>query len=275
MSHRSPFLGGNDGFQRIPDMPKSNSNESGGDATVEIPLTSVYTNKSSQRKMTGLNEKIGEHKTRKGGRRRPGQYLRSNDVEGINGMGRMYRKVLRSSIIVRYFLYIIPIGAILTVPIVIGAIIRNPDPPGIGNVRIIWIFAWALTMWVALWAAKLFAKMLPYIFEFFCGIVSPSTRHYSTIIKALEIPISIFLWALASLATFKPVSIERLVLENIITFLFRSCRIIQAHTLFRQMIQMPKRKLLMLIIGSTLLLGFWPRSWLVLVCILEKRPSLN
>ena len=188
-------------------MQKSNLNGDGGDATVEIPLTSVYTNKSGQRKTTGMDEKIEEHRIRKGGRRRPRQELRGNDVEGINGMGRIYRKFLRSSIIVRYFLYIIPIGAILTVPIVIGAVVRNPGPPGIGNIRIVWIFAWALTMWVALWASKLFAKILPYIFEFFCGIVSPGTRKYSTIIKALEIPISIFLWALASLATFKPVSI--------------------------------------------------------------------
>ena len=189
-------------------MQKSNSDRSGGDATVEIPLTSVYTNKSGQKKTTGLSEK-NEHEIRKGGRRRPHQELRGNDVEGVNGMGRIYRKFLHSSIIVRYFLYIIPIGALLTVPIVLGAIIRNPGPPGIGNVRIVWIFAWALTMWVALWASKLFAKTLPYIFEFFCGIVSPGTRKYSTIIKALEIPISLFLWALASLATFRPVRIEK------------------------------------------------------------------
>ena len=70
---------------------------------------------------------------------------------------------------------------------------------------LVWIFAWVLTVWVALWASKLFAKILPYIFEFLCGIVSSGTRKYALVIKALEIPISLAGWALASLATFQPV----------------------------------------------------------------------
>ena len=70
---------------------------------------------------------------------------------------------------------------------------------------IVWIFAWVLTVWVALWASKLFAKTLPSIFEFLCGIVSSGTRKYSVVIKSLEIPLSLAGWALASLATFQPV----------------------------------------------------------------------
>ena len=78
----------------------------------------------------------------------------------------------------------------------------------------VWIFAWVLTVWVALWASKLLAKMLPYIFQFLCGIVSSGTRKYSVVIKSLEIPLSLAGWALASLATFQPVRTVCLVDER-------------------------------------------------------------
>ena len=208
MSQRSSLLGDRSGFQRIPEMHQTRSGGSGGspdrDATIDIPLTTVATNRSGQRKVDGLenNEKRGFHL--RGGRRRPARDLRGTEVEGVNTMGKIYNRVLDFSIITRYLLYILPVGIVLAVPIIVGAILASK--PTIGGVRIVWIFAWGLTTWAGLWASKLFAKFLPLVFEFLCGIVSPGTRKYSTIIKALEIPLSLTGWALVSLATFMPVS---------------------------------------------------------------------
>lgn len=207
MSQRSSILGDRNGFQRIPEMQPTRSGGGGGspdnDATIDIPLTTVATNRSGQRKVNGFesNEKRGFHL--RGGRRRPARELRGNEVEDVNTMGKIYNQILNFSIITRYLLYILPVGLILAVPIIVGAVL--PTKPGIGGVRIVWIFAWGLTMWVGLWASKLFAKILPFVFEFLCGIVSPGTRKYSTIIKALEIPLSLVGWALVSLSTFIPV----------------------------------------------------------------------
>jgi hypothetical protein len=63
-------------------------------------------------------------------------------------------------------------------------------------------------VWLSLWVSKLAAKTLPFIFQFLCGIVSSGTRKYALVLKALEIPLSLAGWALASLATFIPVSTE-------------------------------------------------------------------
>ena len=70
----------------------------------------------------------------------------------------------------------------------------------------VWFFTWILVVWCSLWVSKLVAKLLPTIFEFLCGIVSAGTRKYALVMRALEIPLSLAGWALASLCTFIPVS---------------------------------------------------------------------
>ena len=180
------------------------------DATVDIPLTAVKSHAGttgSRRQYVG--EMSEKERSVKGpaGRKKGFRDLRGQEsgIEDVNTMGKIYNRILNFSIITRYFFYILPVGAVLAVPIVLGAVIKNPNPPGLGGIRIVWIFSWALTMWVGLWASKLSAKTIPFIFEFLCGIVSPGIRKYSTILKALEIPLSLVGWAIVSLATFQPV----------------------------------------------------------------------
>ena len=208
MSQRSSLLG-RSGFHQIPEPSGMDRRSPPNDATVDIPLTAVKshngTTGSRKHHIGDMNEK---ERPAKGpaGRKKAFRELRGqkSEVENVNTMGKIYSRILNFSIITRYFLYILPVGAILAVPIVLGATLTNPVP-GLGGVRIVWIFAWALAMWVGLWASKLFAKTTPFIFEFLCGIVSPGTRKYSTILKALEIPLSLVGWAVVALATFQPV----------------------------------------------------------------------
>jgi hypothetical protein len=65
-----------------------------------------------------------------------------------------------------------------------------------------------LLVWLSLWVSKIFAHFLPHIFQFAVGVVSPGVRKYAMVIKALEIPLSLIGWAVASLLTFTPVSTQ-------------------------------------------------------------------
>ena len=209
-----------EGFQQLPNDPSSNMNN----ATTDIPLTTVQTNKSfgarkadrslpnpqPESQSTMENEKAHYFKRRAGGRRKAakdkGAGHKGDDEEEdtLTQMGKIYNKILNFSIVTRYFLYVLPLAVLIAIPIIVGA----TAAPGskIGCVRTVWVFTWLEIVWLSLWVSKLAAKTLPFIFQFLCGIVSSGTRKYALVLKALEIPLSLAGWALASLATFLPVS---------------------------------------------------------------------
>src|SRR5579859_219566 len=64
---------------------------------------------------------------------------------------------------------------------------------------------WVEIVWLSLWAAKIFAKLLPFIFKHLIGVVSPATAKYSTIITALEVPVTLLAWMFVSFITFIPI----------------------------------------------------------------------
>jgi hypothetical protein len=64
---------------------------------------------------------------------------------------------------------------------------------------------WVEIVWLSLWAAKIFAKILPYVFKFLIGVVSAGTAKYATIIAALEVPITLLGWLFTSFITFIPI----------------------------------------------------------------------
>lgn len=127
-------------------------------------------------------------------------------------MGIIYDKILKFSVVTRYFLYVLPLATIIAIPIIIGA--TAAQHATLGGVRIVWFFSWVECVWLSLWVSKLVAKMLPWMFEFLCGIVSSGTRKYSLVIQSLEIYLSLCGWALASLATFLPVSLATIAGRN-------------------------------------------------------------
>ena len=215
-----------EGFQQLPNTSSSNMNNP-NDATIDIPLTTVQTNKSGGARkadrslsnpQTGShstmeNEKANYFKRHAAGRRkaRTESAGRHKDDDGDEGtltqMGQVYNKILEFSIVTRYFLYVLPLAIVIAIPIIIGAT-AAPETTIDGHVRIVWFFSWVEIVWLSLWVSKLTAKALPTIFQFLCGIVSSGTRKYALVLKALEIPLSLAGWALAALATFLPVSVE-------------------------------------------------------------------
>jgi small-conductance mechanosensitive channel len=129
-------------------------------------------------------------------------------VDTVTTMGKIYDKIFGFSIVTRYFLYVLPVGLLIAVPIIVGVAIQNSRadrrPPILAGVSLIWFFTWVEVVWLSLWVSKLFAHFLPHIFQIFAGVVSSGVRKYSTVIRKLEIPLSLVGWAVTSLATFIP-----------------------------------------------------------------------
>jgi hypothetical protein len=59
-------------------------------------------------------------------------------------------------------------------------------------------------VWVSLWASKIVAKLLPFFFRHLVGFVSAGTAKYATIIRALEVPLTLLSWSFVSFITFIP-----------------------------------------------------------------------
>ncbi|KAJ5963678.1 uncharacterized protein N7479_003554 [Penicillium vulpinum] len=194
------------------------------DVTIDIPLTETTsrgqtgarkwnTNNSPEDCTSPNTEKdpiIKQHRG-PGGRRRTDTDI--NEMNGkraeapedgtINRMGRFYQAVLNYSLITRYLIYVIPIAILIAIPIIVGATVATDAK--IGGVHIYWFFTWIEIVWFSLWASKIFARYIPYFFQFLCGIVSSGTRKYALILRALETPIALLIWAIISLVTFLPV----------------------------------------------------------------------
>lgn len=194
------------------------------DVTIDIPLTDTPSRAQSGARgwgsgsntaTEGVDEKAGLYGHDYANGQGPGRRRRRdiNDATGkpaespadgtLNLMGRIYQAIYNFSIITRYMIYVIPIGVLIAIPIIVCA--TAAQDAYIGGVHVYWFFTWIEVVWVSLWACKIFAKFLPFVFQFLCGIVSSGTRKYALILRALETPITLVLWAVISLVTFLPV----------------------------------------------------------------------
>jgi Ca2+-binding EF-hand superfamily protein len=203
----APLFPGKQGFTELSSRSRSATMSEDQDA---IPLQKVVSTQStgarraSQTPMPFSGEKSPHSFRRRGGLRKRGQSSAGLKEEegGLNIMGKIYNKVLNFSLVTRYFLYLFPLGLIIALPIIFGATVAQGAM--IGGVRIVWFFTWVEVVWISFWVTKLFAKIIPYVFEFLVGIVSSKIRKYALLIKALETPISFIGWALVNFLTFQP-----------------------------------------------------------------------
>ncbi|ODQ65481.1 hypothetical protein NADFUDRAFT_47128 [Nadsonia fulvescens var. elongata DSM 6958] len=114
-----------------------------------------------------------------------------------------YLYLYRLSVYTRNFLYWLPLALILFIPLAVGAW-GNKDA-SLGKTKIMWIFIWTEVIWASLWVSRLFAYTLPMIFKIFASVFSPSIKKYSTIIEAMQIPITLIFWSFSSWITFLPI----------------------------------------------------------------------
>lgn len=205
----------------------------------EIPLTQVRSNASStgarkpnQGAATGFsteNQSPSDDNEKNSffhrGRRRANKSEASqndnivSEEASLNAMGRFYNKLIHASVFTRYLVYIVPVGVLLAVPMIVIRAIGQQDTLQAGHgprqndvnetpaiyapgPRLIDLFLWIELAWLSLWVGKVVAHLLPPVFMFFTGVVSAGTRKYAIVIRALEIPLSLFFWALATFFIF-------------------------------------------------------------------------
>lgn len=139
----------------------------------------------------------------------------------VNWLGLLYAKVIGFNASLRYIIYIVPVALALAAPLIILVFTGHKhDLPVGSNTKtrktkdgddeeftvlgppLFDIFLWVEIAWLTVWAGKLVAYFLPPTFMFLCGVISSGTRKYSTILKNLTIPVSLFFWALASWISF-------------------------------------------------------------------------
>lgn len=181
-------------------------------------------------------------------------------------MGRVYRKITGYSPLTKYGVIILPVAAVLAAPLAALPLTGNMDKDRVrlggkegSGISLFWLFVWLEISWFSIWAVrctpsllplcpadntrqgKLVAHLLPPIFMFFSGVVSSGTRKYATVIRALEIPLSLFFWGLASWLSFKFMftddSIEWVnVVKRILLSLFLSSAVMLGEKAFVQLI---------------------------------------
>jgi hypothetical protein len=111
--------------------------------------------------------------------------------------------------IVRYFLYSLPVTAILLIPILLG-IYLDPEKQavigGAGGVQLLWFGIWLEVVWLSLWAARITVSVMPYLLGVVAKItLSGNFSKWRDIGRQLELPLSLFLWMLAILISFLPI----------------------------------------------------------------------
>lgn len=73
---------------------------------------------------------------------------------------KIFKKIHNSSFLVRYFMYIIPVAALLLVPLLVGALVYENSDKGVGGVELLWFSVWLEIVWLTLWAGRVGLSML-------------------------------------------------------------------------------------------------------------------
>ncbi|KAJ2986402.1 hypothetical protein NUW58_g5049 [Xylaria curta] len=124
---------------------------------------------------------------------------------------RTFFKIVRNlPRIVRYFLYSLPVTAILLVPIFLG-IFLDPGSQAViggpGGVELLWFGIWLEVVWLSLWAARIATSIMPYVLGLAAKVVSSGNfSKWRDIGRQLELPLGLFLWLLAILISFRPIT---------------------------------------------------------------------
>ena len=90
-------------------------------------------------------------------------------------------------------------AALLAIPLVLTATVYRDK--NVQRVPLVGLFIWIEMIWVLLWVAKLLSQVAPIVFQAVCGVISTGIRKYTTVLSALEIPLSLLIWTIAAFAS--------------------------------------------------------------------------
>lgn len=131
------------------------------------------------------------------------------EEDTLSKIGSFLWRIHTASIVTRYALYVLPVGALLAIPLILSTMHPKKREPGepqphdwmIGQIRLLGLFIWIEIAWVSLWICKIVAHFLPIVFQAVAGVISTGIRKYTQILQNLEIPVSLFLWSIVNFTT--------------------------------------------------------------------------
>ncbi|CAE6448905.1 unnamed protein product [Rhizoctonia solani] len=117
-----------------------------------------------------------------------------------NRLVRFYTYLLNLSIVTRWFLYIVPVAALLWIPGILQ--ITTFHDAHIWSVHLKWWSIWFTVCWVGWWAALAVAMALPIVLRNTLGVVAVGLRRYIEWLTALQRYLAFFAWTLTQWIAF-------------------------------------------------------------------------
>ncbi|KAF8658295.1 hypothetical protein AX16_002066 [Volvariella volvacea WC 439] len=119
-----------------------------------------------------------------------------------NRFSKLYHYLLNVSIITRWFLFIVPVLALLWIPGIVG-LTTFPEAK-IWGVNLLWWSIWLTVVWGGWWGALAFSLILPSVMRSTIGVVALASRRYIEWAAALHRYIALFGWSLAIWVSWNP-----------------------------------------------------------------------
>ncbi|CUA66917.1 putative MscS family protein C1183,11 [Schizosaccharomyces pombe 972h-] [Rhizoctonia solani] len=123
-----------------------------------------------------------------------------------NGLVRFYTYLLNLSIVTRWFLYIVPVVALLWIPGILQ--ITTFHDSAIWSVHLKWWSIWFTVCWVGWWAALAVAMALPVVLRNTLGVVAVGLRRYIEWLKALKRYLALYAWSLTQWIAFTQLIVQ-------------------------------------------------------------------
>ncbi|KAK0941529.1 hypothetical protein LTR29_006908 [Friedmanniomyces endolithicus] len=108
------------------------------------------------------------------------------------------RRMVKSELYRSSLLLFLPVAVFLTLPILITA--TAGMDVSIGDVHLVGLFVWIEVVWLILWGVWGLAYIIPYVVQFLAGFVTANSRRYGELLQAIQLPMTLFLWAILSRA---------------------------------------------------------------------------
>ncbi|KAI4192594.1 MAG: hypothetical protein LQ348_003112 [Seirophora lacunosa] len=121
-------------------------------------------------------------------------------------VAKTFKKIHDSSFLVRYFSYIVPVVLLILIPLLLGALLFKQAT--VGGVRLMWFCVWLEILWLTLWSGRITAQLLPYPVGVISSLFTNNSKKWKDMFRQLEIPATIFFWALAVEISFLPTMIH-------------------------------------------------------------------
>ncbi|MCJ1278555.1 hypothetical protein MMC21_006372 [Puttea exsequens] len=121
----------------------------------------------------------------------------------VGRVGKAFKRIHNSNVLIRYFMYIVPLVLIILIPLLIGGLLF--ERATVGSVRLLWFCVWLEVVWLTLWGGRIVAKCLPWPVGLISSIFTNNSKKWRDMCKQLEVPATLFFWMLAVLVSFLPI----------------------------------------------------------------------